>query len=164
MNSWLFNAVYFSQFGCCNPEILLFSQHKWRYQLCHFSVTVIQSLRRSLIGFIDLDESNSIGEEMCENHDFTFASDSSVACWISNTIEISMCNINSDIGTKCQLYFEFSFRPEVALKRHRKYTVILGKTYNNFMQARLLKWSSCANTTLYYSYLFYMFDKKETKD
>ncbi len=52
-------------------------------------------IQGSLIGFIDLDESNSISEEMCENHDFTFSSDSAVACWISNTVEISMCN--SDI-------------------------------------------------------------------
>ncbi len=29
--------------------------------------------------FIDLDESNSIGEEMCENHKSTFTTDSSVA-------------------------------------------------------------------------------------
>ncbi len=29
--------------------------------------------------FIDLNESNSIGEEMSENHNSTFASDSSVA-------------------------------------------------------------------------------------
>ncbi len=50
-----------------------------------------------LIGVIDLDESNSIGEEMSENHDLTFASGSSVARWICNTIEISMSNINSDI-------------------------------------------------------------------
>ncbi len=30
------------------------------------------------LGFIDLDESNSIGKEMYENHGFTFASDSTV--------------------------------------------------------------------------------------
>ncbi len=39
-----------SQFGCCNPGILLFSQDKPRYQLYHFSadfsLNVIQSLPR----------------------------------------------------------------------------------------------------------------------
>ncbi len=62
MKSWLLNAVYFSLFKCCNPEILRFSQEKSGNQLCHFSLNVIQA---SLMGFIDLDESNSIGEEMC---------------------------------------------------------------------------------------------------
>ncbi len=33
----------------------------------------------TFVMFIDLDESNSIGEEMCENHNSTFASDSSFA-------------------------------------------------------------------------------------
>ena len=50
-------------------------------------------LTTTLIVFIDLDEYNSIGEEICENHDFTFASDSLVAhCTESYTIVISMCN------------------------------------------------------------------------
>ena len=31
MNSWIFNAVYFSQFGCCNPELLQFFQEKSIY-------------------------------------------------------------------------------------------------------------------------------------
>ena len=44
MNSWLLNAVYFSQVGCCNSEILLFSQDKLRYQLCHFSLNVIPAI------------------------------------------------------------------------------------------------------------------------
>ena len=46
MNSWLLIAVYFSQFKCCNPEILQFSQDtcKSRYQLCHISLSVIQRL------------------------------------------------------------------------------------------------------------------------
>ena len=43
MNSWPLNAAYFSQFGCCNPGILLFLQNKSRYQLCHFSLSVIES-------------------------------------------------------------------------------------------------------------------------
>ena len=38
MKSWLLNAVYFSQFKCCNPEILQFFQEKSRYQLCHLSL------------------------------------------------------------------------------------------------------------------------------
>ena len=37
LGAWLFNAVYFSQLGCCNPEISQFFQEKSRYQLCHFS-------------------------------------------------------------------------------------------------------------------------------
>ncbi len=36
MKSWLLNAVYFSQFGYCNPEITQFFKEKSRYQLlCH---------------------------------------------------------------------------------------------------------------------------------
>ena len=70
-----------------------------------------------------------------------------------------MCKINSNIGTKCQLYFEFPFRPEVALKCHRY--IILCKTL-----IRSLKWSICA--ILYFACvipiceLFYMLDKKQT--
>ncbi len=26
LDSWLLNVVYFSQFGCCNPETCYFSQ------------------------------------------------------------------------------------------------------------------------------------------
>ncbi len=33
---WLLNAVCLSQVWCCNPKILLFSQEKPKYQLCHF--------------------------------------------------------------------------------------------------------------------------------
>ncbi len=67
-------------------------------------------LTSTLIGFIDLHESYSIGKEMDENHVLTFASDSCTLYWISYTIEINICSIIFDIGTKCQLYFEFSFR------------------------------------------------------
>ncbi len=38
MESWLLNAVYSSQFGCCKPEISRFFQEKSRNQLCHFSM------------------------------------------------------------------------------------------------------------------------------
>ncbi len=61
MKSWLLKAFYINQFGCCNPEIMLFSQNKSRFQRWMWS------LWPPLIGFIDLDEANSIGEEMCEN-------------------------------------------------------------------------------------------------
>ncbi len=69
-----------------------------------------------------------------------------------------MCNINSDIGTKCQLYFEFRFRPKVAWKCHRKYhyarcAIILCK---------IVEMVNLCNT--YFACvipinLFYMFDK-----
>ena len=106
-----FDAVYFSQFGCCNSEILLFSQDKSRYQLCHFSLNAIQSLRSMFVNrlywfrWIQLCRGGNVWESW-----LYIASDSSFACWISNTIEISMCNINSDIGTTCQFWIYFQTR------------------------------------------------------
>ena len=40
MMSSLLNAVYVSQFGCCNPKILQFFQEKSRWQLCNFSSSI----------------------------------------------------------------------------------------------------------------------------
>ena len=60
MNSWLLNAVYLSQFGCCNPHwYIAILPDKSRYQLCHFSMNVIWSLLRwqpSLCHFVPFSE------------------------------------------------------------------------------------------------------------
>ncbi len=52
MNSWLSNAVYLSQFGCWNPEILLFSKISQDNTKCA-SFRECDS-NSTLIGFIDL--------------------------------------------------------------------------------------------------------------
>ena len=78
MDFWLLNAVYSSQFGCCNPQIFLFSQDKSRYQLCHLSsLNVVQSMYIAYHNIDRLywfrDESNSIGEEWHNWHlDFSW--------------------------------------------------------------------------------------------
>ena len=65
MNSWLLNTVYFCQFGCCKLEILLFFQDKSRLPIAECDTT--------FIGFIDLDESNSIVKGKWHNWCFDFS-------------------------------------------------------------------------------------------
>ena len=68
-NSWLLNAIHFSQFGCCNSEILLFSKisqdtncatFRWMWYRAYHNFECDTELTTTLIDFIDLDESNSI--------------------------------------------------------------------------------------------------------
>ncbi len=55
--------------------------------------------------FIDLDESNSIGKNMCENHDFTLLTLLKYAC--------AILILTSKLNVSCILIF---FQTEVALR------------------------------------------------
>ncbi len=70
----LFQSIWIFQSG----DIAMFSMRSQEtncvtFRECDTKITTFVDI------FIDLDEFNSIGEEMCKNHNSTFASDSSVA-------------------------------------------------------------------------------------
>ena len=69
MNSYLLNYVYFRQFGRCNPEILLFSQDKLKVPSVPLfaKCDTRTKLTTMLIGFIDLNSTESARKYMCES-------------------------------------------------------------------------------------------------